>query len=71
MYCANVYLRSVREPPPPSGESFATSELSGGSGRYPYRKAMARINKVSNPSIDGSNQRCSNYNGERGHNVSL
>lgn len=44
VYCANVYLRSVREPPPPSGESFATSELS--SGRYPYRKAMARINKV-------------------------
>jgi hypothetical protein len=46
VYCANVYLRSVREPPPPSGESLSNSEISGGSGRYPYRKAMARINKV-------------------------
>ena len=53
IYCANVYLRSLNEPPPPTDESWgmgttttSTSVFSTGSGRYPYRKALARINKV-------------------------
>ena len=50
IYCVNVYLRSLVEPPPPTDESLglgtATSSFSTGSGRYPYRKAMARVNKV-------------------------
>ena len=52
-YCANVYLRSIREPPPPSGDSFANSEFSSGSNRYPYRKALARIHKVGPTTASG------------------
>lgn len=52
VYCVNVYLRSLSETPPPTEDSFgmrtapSTSGFSIGSGRYPYRKALARINKV-------------------------
>jgi hypothetical protein len=50
IYCVNVYLRSLVEPPPPSNDSLgnrtATSAFSTGTGRYPYRKAMSRVNKV-------------------------
>lgn len=50
IYCVHVYLRSLVEPPPPSNESSGhettTSAFSIGSYRYPYRKAMARVNKV-------------------------
>ena len=49
VYCANVFLRSLNEPAPPTVDSLnggqAGSQYSGGS-RYPYRKAMKRINKV-------------------------
>jgi 7 transmembrane receptor (Secretin family) len=49
LFCVNVYLKSLKEPPPPTNDSFgdaiATSTYSTGS-RYPYRKAVARINKV-------------------------
>jgi len=49
IYCANVYLRSLHEPPLPSTNSAdgtANSTHSEGSGRYPYRKAAKRIHKV-------------------------
>jgi hypothetical protein len=50
VYCVNVYLRSLSEPPPPTDDSLGmtttTSTYSTGSGRYPYRKAIARVNKV-------------------------
>lgn len=50
LYCVHVYLRSLSEPSPPTDDSFgngaATSNYSIGSSRYPYRKAMARVNQV-------------------------
>ena len=46
VYCVNVYMRSLREPTPPTNDSIPDSTYSGGSSRYPYRKAMARVNKV-------------------------
>jgi len=51
IYCVNVYLRSLNEPAPPTNDSFgetgvSNSVYSTGSGRYPYRKAMKRVHKV-------------------------
>jgi len=50
IYCVNVYLRSLVETPPPTDESLGygttISNFSMGNSRYPYRKAMARVNKV-------------------------
>jgi 7 transmembrane receptor (Secretin family) len=48
IYCVNIFLRSLQEPAPPTNDSLPNSTYSGGS-RYPYRKAMARITKVSPP----------------------
>lgn len=45
VYCVNVYMRSLGEPTPPTNDSIPDSTYSAGS-RYPYRKAMARVNKV-------------------------
>jgi len=55
IYCVNVYLRSLNEPAPPTNDSFGESAISnsvfstGSGGRYPYRKAMKRVNKVECP----------------------
>ena len=49
IYCVNVYLRSLIEPLPLTNDSYGdmrATSVSGGSGRYPYRKAMARVHKV-------------------------
>ena len=50
VYCVNVYLRSLREPPPPTddefGNGFANSTASMGFSRFPYRKAVNRVHKV-------------------------
>jgi hypothetical protein len=45
-YCINIYLRSLREPVPPTNESVPFSTISYGSSRYPYRKALRRIKQV-------------------------
>lgn len=69
VYCVNIFLRSLQEPAPPTNDSLPNSTYSGGS-RYPYRKAMARITKVSPKlGLEGLIGRCSNYNGELGLNV--
>ena len=49
-YCVNVYLKSLSEPPPPTGDIFEGAPVSINSfhsTRYPYRKAFARVRKVS------------------------
>ena len=45
-YCINIYLRSLKEPVPPTNESVPFSTISYGSSRYPYRKALQRIKQV-------------------------
>jgi hypothetical protein len=49
IYCVNIYLRSLKEPAPPTNESVPFSTISHGSSRYPYRKALRRIKQVQLP----------------------
>jgi hypothetical protein len=66
-YCVNVYLRSLREPPPPTKDSFTNSVTIStfANTRYPYRKAMARVHKV-RYSISLLKSRYLECNGEHG-----
>lgn len=81
IYCVNVYLRSLNEPPPPTNDSLngtttgtatsvaSNSALSTGSSRYPYRKAMKRIHKVNLLRTTRLISRYYDYNGVLGRSV--